>query len=136
MSDTYVKIATDDIEERERRGGGAASRDIAGALGARHVTLRRWTYGPGQAMAYHRHHTQEELYLLVSGGPQHVQVGADMIEVADGDWLRLPKDTPRRIINTSEDRVAVWLTLGAPPGEGITDGVRLDPETGREIPRT
>lgn len=33
------------------------------------------------------------------------------------------------------EREAVWLTIGAPFGDGIMDGIRLDPETGREIPR-
>ncbi len=60
--------------------------------------------------------------------------GFEVVAVGDGDWLRLPKDTPRRIQNTT-DREAVWLTIGAPPGEGITDGIRLDPATGEEIPR-
>lgn len=136
MSTEHTKVATEDVEERERRGGGAASRDLSGALGAENLTLRRWRYAPGQAMAYHRHRTQEEIYHLVSGGPQHVQIGSDMVEVNDGDWLRVPKDTPRRIMNTSDDRDAIWITIGAPVGEGIMDGIRLDPETGEEIPRT
>ncbi len=136
MSAEYIKIATTEIEEKERRGGGAASRDVSGALGAEHITLRCWRFGPGQAMAYHRHKTQEELYRLVSGGPQHVQIGDEMVEVADGDWLRLPKDTPRRIMNNSEDREAIWIAIGCPPGDAIMDGIRLDPETGEEIPRT
>jgi hypothetical protein len=55
--------------------------------------------------------------------------------VNDGDWIRLPKDTPRRIQNHT-DRTATWLTMGAPYGEGIMDGIRLDPATGEEIPRT
>jgi quercetin dioxygenase-like cupin family protein len=135
MSAEYAKIAMEDVEERERKGGGAASRDLSGALGAEHLTLRRWRFGPGHAMAYHRHRTQEEYYHLISGGPQHVQVGTEMVEVQDGDWLRLPKDTPRRIMNQSADRDAIWLTIGCPPGEGIMDGIRLDPETGAEIPR-
>jgi quercetin dioxygenase-like cupin family protein len=135
MSAEYAKVATDDVEERERRGGGASSRDLAAALGAENLTLRSWRFGPGQAMAYHRHRTQEEVYLLVSGGPQHVQVADEMVEMNDGDWLRLPKDTPRRIMNNSTDRDGVWITIGCPPGEGIMDGIRLDPETGEEIPR-
>ena len=49
--------------------------------------------------------------------------------------MRIGKDTPRRIVNRT-DREAVWLTIAAPPGEGIRDGVRLNPETGEEIPRT
>ncbi|MFN8109519.1 MAG: cupin domain-containing protein [Thermoleophilia bacterium] len=130
----YRKASIGDIELRERRGGGAGSRDIAGALGATEMTVRLWRFGPGDAMPYHRHRTQEELYTLVSGGPQTIQVGAELVEVADGDWVRVPKDTPRRVMN-STDRDAAWLIMGAPVGEGIMDGVRLDPESGEEIPR-
>lgn len=130
----FAKAATDEVELRERRGGGASSRDIAGALGAENLTLRLWTYGPGHQMAYHRHHTQEEVYQLISGGPQEVLVEGEVVTVDDGDWLRFGKDTARRIQNTT-DREAVWLAIGAPPGEGIMDGIRLDPETGEVIPR-
>ena len=55
--------------------------------------------------------------------------------IEDGDWLRVGKDTTRRIQNNS-DRDGHWLIVGAPPGTGITDGIRIDPETGQEIPRT
>jgi uncharacterized cupin superfamily protein len=85
-------------------------------------------------MAYHRHRTQEEVYQLISGGPQELFVDGEVVTVQDGDWVRIGKDTPRRIQNSS-DRDAVWLTIGAPPGEKIMDGIRLDPETGQEIPR-
>ena len=131
----YSKVSIGDVEERERRGGGAASRDVSGALGSENVLVRIWRYGPGHEMAYHRHREQEEVYQLVSGGPQEVFVDGEVVTVEDGDWLRLPKDTPRRIQNHT-DREAVWLAIAAPPGAGITDGVRLNPETGEEIPRT
>lgn len=135
MSDEgWGKAATADIELRERRGGGAGSRDIAGAVGAQSMTARLWRFGPGDAMPLHRHRSQEELYNLVSGGPQTMQIGSGEIQVEDGDWVRVSKDTPRRIVNTT-DRDAAWLVIGAPPGEGITDGVRLDPDTLEEIPR-
>lgn len=131
----FTRVAGGDVPFRERRGGGAASSDLSGALGAEHLALRTWRFGPGHEMAYHRHSKQEEVYHLISGGPQEVLVDGTVVEMADGDWLRLPKDTPRRIQNTG-DREAVWLAIGAPPGTGITDGVRLDPATGEEIPRT
>jgi quercetin dioxygenase-like cupin family protein len=131
----FSRAATGDVEERERRGGGASSRDISGTLGAENMAIRMWRYAPGHEMAYHRHQTQEEIYQLVSGGPQEVVVDGEALSVEDGEWLRLPKDTPRKICNHS-DREAVWLTIAAPIGEGIRDGIRLDPETGEEIPRT
>ncbi len=130
----FTRVHASDVPFRERRGGGASSSDLAGALGAEHVALRTWRFGPGHEMAYHRHRTQEEIYHLLAGGPQEVLIDGEVVSVADGDWLRLDKDTPRRIQNHT-DREAVWLTIGAPPGSGITDGVRLDPETGAEIPR-
>lgn len=134
MAERYAKVDPATLQERERKGGGPASRDLAGALGAEHFTARVWRYGPGHEMAYHRHQSQEELYQLVSGGPQQVIIDGEPVEVQDGEWLRLPKDTVRKIVNAT-DREAVWLTLGAPPGTGITDGIRIDIATGKEIPR-
>lgn len=134
MSDEYTVASESEVELRERRGGGAGSRDISGALGTGEMAIRVWRFGPGDAMAYHRHRNQEEVYRLVSGGPQQVQIGSETVEVADGDWVRVSKDTPRRIMNGT-DREAIWLTIGAPFGDGIMDGIRLDPETGEEIPR-
>ena len=62
-------------------------------------------------------------------------IEGEVVTVEDGDWLRIPKDVARRIQNHT-DREAVWLTIGAPPGVGIRDGIRIDPDTGEEIPRT
>jgi uncharacterized cupin superfamily protein len=131
----FQKVAEADVEQRERKGGGPASRDLSGALGAQSMTVRTWRFGPGHAMAYHRHATQEEVYHLVSGGPQNMVIDGAQTTVNDGDWLRVGKDTPRRIDNTS-DRDGVWIIVGAPPGPGITDGIRLDPATGEAIPRS
>ena len=130
----WSRVAEGDVEERERRGGGAASRDVGGALGAATMAVRVWRYGPGHEMAYHRHEEQEEVYRLVSGGPQEVLVEGEVVEVRDGDWLRLPAGTARRIQNHT-DREAVWIAIGAPPGAGIRDGVRVDPDTGEDVPR-
>jgi quercetin dioxygenase-like cupin family protein len=127
MAELFAKCDPMTLQANERKGGGASSRDLAGALGCENYAARVWTFGPG--------HEMEELYQLISGGPQQVQIGDELVDVQDGEWLRLPKDTPRRIVNHT-DREATWLALGAPRGTGITDGIRLDPETGQEIPRT
>ncbi len=135
MSEGYTHVANADVEVRERKGGGPASQDFAGATGSAHMTGRVWTFHPGDQMAYHRHHEQEEIYHLISGGPQEMLIEGAVVIVNDLDWLCVPKDTTRRVQNTS-DRNAIWLIMGAPPGTGITDGIRIDPETGQEIPRT
>lgn len=135
MSDGWSITPEDGVELRERRGGGPGSRDLSGALATESMKLRTWRFGPGHEMPLHRHASQEEVYFLRSGGPQTLQIGDEDVTVNDGDWVRVGKDTPRRIRNTT-DRDASWLIVAAPPGDGITDGIRLDPETGREIPRT
>ncbi len=135
MADGYTHVSAADVERRERKGGGPSSQDFAGAVGSEHMTCRVWIFHPGDQMAYHRHHEQEELYHLISGGPQEMLIEGDVVIINDLDWIRVGKDTTRRIQNTS-DRDATWLVIGAPPGSGITDGIRIDPETGEEIPRT
>ena len=135
MAAGYTHIHSADVERRERKGGGPASQDFAGAMGSQHITCRIWVCHPGDQMAYHRHQEQEEVYHLISGGPQEMLIEGEVVVVEDQDWLRIPKDTTRRIQNSS-DRDATWLIIGAPPGTGITDGIRIDPETGQEIPRT
>jgi quercetin dioxygenase-like cupin family protein len=136
MGSGYSRLGADDMTFRERRGGGPESCDVAGALEAEGLAMRVWRFGPGHEMAYHRHKNQHEVYHLLSGGPQEVLIDGETVTVDDGDWLRLHRDTPRRIQNTTADRTAVWLLIGVPPGEGIMDGIRLDPQTGAEIPRT
>ena len=134
MADAYTKVQGEDIEIRERKGGGPGSRDLSGAIGAETMTLRLWKFGPGDQMAYHRHQEQEEIYVLIYGGPQEMLIEGEVVIVNDHDWIRVPKDTVRRIQNNS-DRECTWLVMGAPPGTGITDGIRINPETGEEIPR-
>jgi len=135
MADGYTRVRGIDIERRERKGGGPASRDVADATGCEEMTCRVWVFHPGDQMAYHRHHSQEELYNLIAGGPQEMLIEGDVVVIEDGDWVRVGKNTTRRIQNNS-DRERHWLIVGAPPGTGITDGIRIDPETGEEIPRT
>lgn len=135
MADGYTHVSSDDVERRERKGGGPGSQDFGGATGCEEMTCRVWVFHPGDQMAYHRHQSQEELYHLIGGGPQEMLIEGDVVVVHDGDWVRVGKDTTRRIQNNS-DRDGHWLIVGAPPGTGITDGIRIDPETGREIPRT
>ncbi len=55
MPERYAKVDPSTLQERERTGGGAASRDLGGALGAENLTARVWRFGPGHEMAYHRH---------------------------------------------------------------------------------
>jgi len=135
MSDGYTHVRSDEVERRERKGGGPASQDFAGAANLEHMTCRVWVFHPGDQMAYHRHHEQDELYHLITGGPQEKLIERKVVAVDDLDWIRVGKDTTRRVQNNS-DRDATWLIVGAPPGTGITDGIRIDPETGQEIPRT
>ena len=108
----------------------------AGALGAGTMTLRVWRYGPGHEMAYHRHSDQEEVYQLVSGGPQEVFVEGEVVDGGGRRLAALPQGhgpahpEPHATARPSGSRSAHR------PAPGSRDGIRIDPETGEEIPRT
>lgn len=129
----WTRIDQAGLVARGIGGAGPFGRDIAGALGTDQIAVRLWTYGPGEQMAYHRHIDQEELYHLVSGGPQELLIeGEGVVVIDNGEWVRLPSALARRIQNRS-DRTAVWLTIAAPVGQGVRDGIRVDPVSGREL---
>lgn len=95
MSDDHAVVSEDAVDLKERRGGGAGSRDISGALGTSEMAIRVWRFGPGDAMAYHRHKTQEEVYRLVSGGPSRfrsARSGFWSTTVTGSVWGRTPRD--------------------------------------------
>jgi mannose-6-phosphate isomerase-like protein (cupin superfamily) len=72
-----------------------------GALGAEQVALtwRRMPAGTGGKGSYgHRHNTQEELYLVLSGELQ-AKIGDDVLTLTPGSALRVDPSTFRSIHN-------------------------------------
>ena len=100
-------------------------RFLTGPLGAEQVALtwRRMPPDTGSRGSYgHRHKTQEELYLVVSG-TLTFKLGDDVIEAGPGTAVRVPPDTFRGIHNdTNEDAILVITSVKA-------DAAGSQPET-------
>ena len=95
-------------------------RFLTGPLGAEQVALswRRMPPDTGSRGSYgHRHKTQEELYLVVSG-TLTFKLGDDVIEAGPGTAVRVPPETVRGIHNdTDEDAILVITSVKeADPG--------------------
>ena len=65
-------------------------------------TYRRMPHGSGGKGSYgHRHHTQEELYFVMSGELQF-KLGDDVIDVPAGGAVRIAPGTARSVWNERE----------------------------------
>jgi mannose-6-phosphate isomerase-like protein (cupin superfamily) len=97
-------------------------RGITYAIGAEQVALtyRRMPQHTGSKGYYgHRHHTQEELYFVISGKLQF-KLGDDIVEVGPHQAVRIPPETERGVYNDEpEDAELIIVSprLGDPSGD-------------------
>jgi uncharacterized cupin superfamily protein len=104
--------------------------DIGGQLEASQLGARMWRVEPGKASTYHRHFTQEELYLLLEGEGR-VRVGEEVLTLQPHDTLLVEADTPRQLFNDT-DADQLWLVVGA-PREEITSTLEMTEEQLRHM---
>lgn len=95
-----------------------ANADLAKQLGATQLGARLWRLKPGQASTWHRHLTQEEIYLLLEGEGR-IRVAGEILTLYPMDTLRVALGTLRQIFNDTDDD-ALWLVFGAPPEQANT----------------
>ena len=86
--------------------------DLAGQLEAEQVGARLWRLKPGQASTWHRHQSQEEMYLLLEGEGR-IRVGGETLTLGRLDSLRVDPNVLRQVFNDG-DEDALWLVFGAP----------------------
>lgn len=89
-----------------------ANTDLAKQLGAEQVGARLWRLEPGQASTWHRHRSQEEIYVLLEGEGR-IRIGEETLTLGPLDSLRVPPETLRQVFNDTEGD-ALWLVFGAP----------------------
>jgi mannose-6-phosphate isomerase-like protein (cupin superfamily) len=68
----------------------------------------------------HRHKTQEEAFLVISGS-MRVKVGDEIKELGPWDVIRVAKDTPRGFEAGSEG--VEFIAIGAPGGPGDAENI-------------
>ena len=92
--------------------------DLAKQLEARMLGARLWRLEPGQSSTRHRHHNQEEFYVVLEGGGR-IQVDGELLTLARLDALLVEPDSVRQIFNDT-DVEHLWLVIGAPPEQANT----------------
>ncbi|HET7454717.1 MAG TPA: cupin domain-containing protein [Solirubrobacterales bacterium] len=104
--------------------------DLGGQLEASALGARMWRVEPGKASTYHRHFTQEELYVLLEGEGR-VRVDGEVLTLQPLDTLLVEPDTVRQLFNDTEAD-QLWLVVGA-PREGITSTLEMTEEQLRHM---
>jgi mannose-6-phosphate isomerase-like protein (cupin superfamily) len=88
--------------------------EVANDSGDEFVSIARARVGIGVATALHSLRGVAERYIIISGVGR-VELGRhDPIEVAEGDVVRIPPDTPQRIINIGAEDL-VFYCICTPP---------------------
>jgi quercetin dioxygenase-like cupin family protein len=86
--------------------------DLAKQLEVEQVGARLWRLKPGQASTFHRHKSQEEIYILLEGTGR-IRIGDETLTLNRLDSLRVAPDELRQVFNDT-DADALWLVFGAP----------------------
>jgi mannose-6-phosphate isomerase-like protein (cupin superfamily) len=81
------------------------------ALGVTTFGINQMVLQPGQRMRIHRHHRQEEVYLVLEGRLT-VAVEAHETELGAGELMRVAPQVRRQLVNRGPDRVLL-IALGA-----------------------
>jgi mannose-6-phosphate isomerase-like protein (cupin superfamily) len=100
--------------------------DLGVQLEADAIRARFWRLRPGEASTKHRHHTQEELYVVLEGTGR-MRVGDELLTLEPHSSVIVSPEETRQIFNDTEAE-SLWLIAGAPP-EPVTSTLEMDEET-------
>lgn len=106
-------LRAEDAFWRESNQMSVLNTDLAKQLEASSLGARLWRLRPGQASTWHRHFSEEELYVLLEGRGR-IRIGDEVHELGPLDALVVDPDTVRQVFNDT-DADALWLVVGAPP---------------------
>ncbi len=117
---TYSVIRPDELEWITRpHDPGAPARHVAELSergGFQHIRGNMWRYEPGATGRRHRHHTQEEIFVVISGTlSMYLGEPPRREDVPPGGVIHVPAGTPLQSANHGEDDVLVYAS--GYPGE-------------------
>lgn len=115
MSSEYTMLSFDEAEPEPSALSGTPRVTLTDALGCEQLRANVWYLAPGDAMSYHRHREQDELYVQLHG-PGRMRIGDDELDVPERTAVRVPVETPRQVFNDTDEE-HTWLVVGAPPVE-------------------
>jgi mannose-6-phosphate isomerase-like protein (cupin superfamily) len=114
----YTLINIDDVEDSATRFGLSPSLEArfgGRPLGSKVVGVSRETLAPGFRVPFgHTHRDQEEVYVVLRGSGR-MKIGADIVELVEGDMVRVGPGV-WRCTEAGPDGMQV-LAVGAPVAE-------------------
>ena len=124
-----TELATDDAHESPRY-----FNRVSTTLGTEGIAMNFFECDPGEPVGdcYHRHHEQEEIFIVLDGTATFDTEDGD-VEVEAGETVRFEPGEWQQGWNRGTDRLRV-VALGAPLEEGPTDLRRYCPSCGRRVP--
>lgn len=109
---SYRVLPASDAFWRPSNMMGVDNTDLAKQLQATALGARMWRLKPGQASTWHRHTTQEELYVVLEGTGR-IRVGEERLTLPPLSTLLVAPRTLRQVFNDT-DADALWLVVGTP----------------------
>jgi quercetin dioxygenase-like cupin family protein len=91
---------------------GVLNTDLAKQLSADMFGARLWRLMPGQASTRHRHRSQHELYVVLSGTGR-IRVEGELLTLTPLSAVLVEPQTIRQVFNDTQSE-ALWLVVGTP----------------------
>jgi quercetin dioxygenase-like cupin family protein len=123
---SYRVMPAADTDWQPSKAHGVPNADLAGALGTAAFSARMWRLAPGQAVSWHRHFDETELYVVLEGTGR-MRVADASLTLAPLSAVVVEPATLRQVFNDT-DRDVLWLVVGAPP-----EGDRIRALRGEEL---
>ena len=113
-------------------GAGDSRRVIHPDMGAKHLTLNRSIFAPGQEFPQHTHDETEDIFVVLAGGVS-VRQGDDYWPITAGDAVYIPVQEVHGTVNTTDGQ-ATLISFQGPPDMALYRGARDVAEQERPTP--
>ncbi len=125
----FKVLHAEDAHWRPSNQMGVLNTDLAKQLSAEMLGARLWRLMPGQASTRHRHRSQHELYVVLSGTGR-MRADGELLTLEPLSAVLVDPATVRQVFNDT-DAEALWLVVGAPAEAANT--LEMTPELLAEI---
>ena len=123
----YTKLnLKDEVEDAAAKHGMPEEMEVhfpGGELGAETLSVSHQSFGPNFRQPFgHKHKEQEEVYVVIRGGGK-MALGEEVIEVTQGDAIRVAPEVPRCFEGGTEG--IELLAVGASPADASNDAEQM-----------
>ena len=92
--------------------------ELSELAGFAHTRANVWRYEPGAKGRRHRHKTQEETFVVLSGTlTMYLGDPPERVDASPGDVVHVDSGTPLQVVNHGDEELLLYI-YGAPPETG------------------